>query len=223
MTDKMVKIIRMIHLATIAVLVIIICVSILNHPPRRKTIETPIPGSRVKEVSYREPIIKLPFQKNKQPVKQEDLPIPKEKVSKSISIALTGVEKNKSIKFDLVVDKKGHLYETKNVPKNVVIKTTIWKQKFISPGFRFGYTIAFSGGFYHCLSLDYLRIWKIYLGSEIGLKIGEGVLNELLIGLSLKYRFASLVFEGGSPIDVSLTTGFNFINYLPYGGLNVRW
>jgi len=122
-----------------------------------------------------------------------------------------------------VVDKKGHLYETKNVPKNVVIKTTIWKQKFISPGFRFGYTIAFSGGFYHCLSLDYLRIWKIYLGSEIGLKIGEGVLNELLIGLSLKYRFASLVFESGSPIDVSLTTGFNFINYLPYGGLNVRW
>ena len=179
----------------------------------RENAESPVsPSQPIPEKVYREPSIKIPFiTKDKQPIPNEELPVPKKEVDKTITITLPDK------KIDLVIDKKGEVYPTKTVPSEVKISVTTWKPKLFEFGWKFGYSGVFDGQVtYHCLSLDALRLGRFSFGSEIGV---GGNVNKLLIGLSGKYQILEITQTG----KISVVGGWNFIGNRAYVGVNIKW
>jgi len=164
--------------------------------------------------TYTEPVIKLPFVKDKQPIKDKDLPIPAKEVEKSIAVEMPGKEPVR-----IIIDKKGDVYKTKDTPEDAKISVIKWKPKPMGLDLRFGYSLAFSDTAYHCLSLDYFYIKRFSLGSEIGISTEQ----TWLVGLSLKYRFVTLDFITGGKADASILGGWNFIANRIYAGVNIKW
>lgn len=181
----------------------------------------------IQKKEYRLPVLdmKIPFvKKAKQPVADKDLPIPKKKIAKTIVVELPkGNDLNPS-KVTLVIDKKGKIYRSKDTPKDVKIVVTEWKPKLINIGFSLGYTFVYKGKFYHCLSLDVLKIGRFHAGGEGGIHIANSShKGSWLLGLSGKYHFASFDFIGGLNITTSAVVGWDFISKGIYGGVNLKF
>lgn len=190
---------------------------------REKVIEKAIElegNASIPEGVYRPPVVEIPFIRNKnQPVKERDLPIPKKNIEKTISVKLSGA---RPLNFSLVVDKKGHIYKTKDSPKDVEINIVKWKPKLLEFRVRPGYSLAYSNGLYHCLSLDLMRIWEIYFGADIGLGVKEQHVRDFLFGMSAKGKIFTLRFSKVKA-DVSLVLGWNLLSNKTYFGGSVAW
>ena len=196
-------------------LAIIGCVIVLNYMKNCKhkyTIrQNPVDSEyRIPEETYREPIVTIPvILPDKPPIAESRLPIPKKQVSKSI--ALTDTESGRTI--ELIIDKKGGIYFPTDT-QNIKAQVTIWKPKLVEVGTWFGYTGVYSGSYYHCFSLDLLRVGNFKFGSDVGTDS-----HRLLIGLSCKYPVISI----GTTIHLALVGGWNFMGNKPYFGGNLQW
>lgn len=168
---------------------------------------------RAPEKTYRPPIVQLPrpFKKVAQPVASEQLPIPKKQVEKSIEIK---TPEGKTI--GLVVDKKGDVYVTKDTPKDVEVKVTVWQRPIIDFTIRSGYAAVWNGrALFHCLSLDLVHCKKVSLGGEAGYAKGE----RLLLGLSAKYRLHNIT----NHLGINALAGWDFIGKRAYLGVSLSW
>jgi len=172
---------------------------------------------------YRPPIIKLPFVKDKQPVKDKDLPIPKEEVSKSIAIE-TGIPGSRPI--EIVIDKKGNVYKTKDTPEDVKITVTDWKPRPIQFDMSLGYTIALSEGkVYHCVAVDLITLYeRLSLGVDAGISPRAGSIGDYLIGIAGRYRVLDLSFsKSDHALSLSITGGYDLLHGKGYIGANASW
>ena len=161
----------------------------------------------------------IPFiSKDKPPVKKKDLPIPKKKVDKTISIDLPG-----SKKVTLVIDKAGKIYKTKDMSEEAKIVITKWKPKFFALGLEPGYSLAFKGRFYHCFTLDVVRIWKFHGGGEFGFSVADDHIDSFLLGLSGKYNLGTVDIFKMVKFDVLLIAGWDFLSSRMYGGVSIKW
>lgn len=217
MINKFKKILR--WFGVIFIIISIVSIAILfnwlkshkNIPPKQ---ERAIP-----EKVYRPPIVKIPFVKSKQPIEDKNLPIPKKDISKSIVVDLPKKGESKSEKVTLVISKKGHVYPTKDMPKNVKIRVTTWKPKVFAIDGRFGASILFDGkNLNYALSLDFFRITKVFLGCDIGFTASSYTFNLGLVGLSGRYSWMK---SGHSLLLIS--GGYNFLNNHPYIGVTYKW
>lgn len=168
---------------------------------------------------YRPPIIRLPFVKYKLPVPFETLPIHPQNVDKTITISTLG---ETPVEATLVVDHKGNIYTTTNFPEDVEVKVTKWKRKVFELGYQLGYAFTLSNGTYHCLSVDFVRLYDFYLGCEIGAHVENEMLTDVLIGASLKYRIATLEVIK-TKTTIKALAGWNFINNKIYLGVSLGW
>jgi len=181
-------------------------------------VETPSSPAIKKEV-YRPPVVKTPITPDKPPVEKKKLPIPSELVKRTIELKTETLE-GRTINIILVEDKKSNFYTVAG--QEVKVTITEWKPKLIAPEFKFGYSLVASNKIYHCLSLDYIRVWRFYLGSEIGVGVKNRYFDDYLIGLSLKYKIWELSDNKNSYL-FSLTAGYNFLNSKPYIGINLKF
>ena len=173
----------------------------------------------IKKEIYRPPVVKTPVTPDKPPIEKKELPIHPKLIKRTIEIK-TETPEGRTIKTVLIVNKKDEIYAISEHKTKVTV--TEWKPKFIAPEFKFGYSLVASDKIYHCLSLDYIHIWRIYLGSEIGVGVRDRYFSGYLVGLSLKYR----IWELSSPETsflFSLVAGYNFINSKPYVGVNLKF
>jgi len=169
----------------------------------------------IKEKTYRPPVIKTPITPDKPPIEKKKLPIHPKTVKRTIEIK-TETPEGQEIKTILVVDKKDNFYTIAD--NKTEISITEWKPPIVAFDFRLGYSLVASNKVYHCLSLDYIRVWKIYLGSEIGVKVKDRQIDDYLIGLSLKYKTLEV-----KTYSLNLVAGYDFINSKPYVGLNLKF
>jgi len=180
---------------------------------------------RIMEMTYRPPIISLPWQKDKAPIKEEKLPIPKKRVDKVIQIEVPIPGSEETITTEIIIDKKGEVYKATDTPEDTRIKVTKYKPRLFDLDFRLGYSCVVSDHIYHCLSFDYLRAGRFYLGSEFGIaQKGNSVGGKYLIGLSLKYK----IFEIGDwnksgGVGFNAVAGWNLMGNMVYGGFNIKW
>ena len=169
----------------------------------------------IKEKTYRPPVIKTSVTPDKPPIEKKKLPIHPKQVKRTIEIK-TETPEGQEIKTILVVDKKDNFYTIAD--NKTEISITEWKPPIAAFDFKFGYSLVASNKIYHCLSLDYVRVWKIYLGSEIGVKVKDRQIDDYLIGLSLKYKTLDI-----KTYSLNLVAGYDFINSKPYVGLNLKF
>ena len=177
------------------------------------------------EETYREPIVSLPWQKDKAPIKEDKLPIPKKKVDKVIQIEVPIPGSEEVITTEIIIDKKGEVYKATDTPEDTKIKVTKYQPRFMDFDFRFGYSCVVSDSVYHCLSFDYLRAGRFYLGSEFGLpQKGNGIGSTYLIGLSIKYRVCE-IGDWNKPggVGFNAVAGWNLMKNMVYGGFNIKW
>ena len=167
----------------------------------------------IAEETYRPPIVKLPFTKDKQPIKSTELPIPAELVDKTFefSIAPSASETG----FFLVLGRDGKVYGT--LPDNVSVTVTKWKKKFIRFTLRPAYSMVYSDGFYHCISLDIIAINKFSVGVDMGTNKD---FDKYLAGISARIRMAD--------IDTFIKKKLGFLALAGWDGfskreLNYRW
>ena len=161
----------------------------------------------------------IPFiSKDKPPVKKKDLPIPKSKVDKTISIDLP-----RSKKVTLVMDKGGKIYKSKDTPEEAKIAVTVWKPKLFALTLEPGYSLAFKGRFYHCFSLNVIRIWKFHGGGELGISVAEDRIDSFLLGLSAKYNLGTVDIFKMARFDVLLMAGWDFLSSHMYGGVSLKF
>jgi len=213
-------------LLLLAVLFIIWGLIALQHWYKKRAVVAP-GGSeghdyKIVEKIYTPPIVKLPFTKDKQPIKDDMLPIPKESVLKTIGITVPA-EKGE-VKLELVVDKKGNVYKTKDFPEGVEVVVTKWQSKLIKFGITFSYSLActFKGSFFHCLSVDVVRVGNLSLGVDAGLGVGQSYISGYLVGLSGKYKLLALSSHKTN-FTLSGLFGRDFLHERFYAGLNLRF
>jgi len=223
--DKMLKFLKLIKGVAGLIIGILVVVFVLNFlrdkTQPNMTLVSNGEDYKLIETTYREPIASLPWQKSKEPIKKEKLPIPKKNVDKVIQIETKAQGSDEVIITEIIIDKKGDVYKALDTPGDTKIKVTKYKPSLIAFDLRFGYTLAVSDGIYHCLTLDYLRVDRFYLGSEIGLHQSKSTIGDkYLIGLSLKYRIAK---DRESGVNLSLTAGWNLVGNKVYGGLTIKW
>ena len=189
--------------------------------PLNLDLDVPVP---IAEETYRPPIVKIPFiTKDRQPVKTENLPIPKKDIDKTIVISKTGLDSITNHPITLVVDKGGKIYKTNDTPDDTQILITKWRERNIGFTFKIGGTLAYSDGFYYCFSLDVFRIGRFYAGGEFGLKLGKGEEPDFLLGLSGKYKFATLKVMDRDFLIFQAVCGWDFLHRATYFGLSVKW
>lgn len=193
-------------------LILIVIISFIVHRNciKQKQVETDVPY--IQEKVYREPIVRLPFTKNRQPIKDSDLPIPKKDIDKIIVIE--GGAK-------IVIDKKGKIYRSKDTPQDIRIDVTRWQPKFLDFETKFGYALIFSKETYHCISIDLFRIWKVHIGPEVG-ALNSRWEPKWFLGVSGKYRFGGLDLFGLKANFLALA-GWSFTEKNFYGGLSLKF
>jgi len=178
---------------------------------------------KIQEKTYRQPIVKLPFTKSEQPIKSEHLPIFAKKIDKIITIDLskyTGLPKQ----LQLIIGKDGRIYKSKDVPDTVTITVTKWKQKVFDIDFKFGYSFVYAGAGYHCLSLNYFRIYNFHIGSEIGFTFNKQEnKSQYLIGLSGKLKLGELKLYKIGRLKTFVIGGYDFLGQRIYGGLSISY
>lgn len=175
---------------------------------------------QIAEEIYTPPIVNIPFiTKDKQPVPTKDLPIPKEKVERSIHIDLTTIPQGRELV--LIQDKRGNLYFPTETQEGVKVRVVKWQKKPISFGLYFGYSAIYNGDWAHCVSLDFVRVKRFYLGPDVGLA-NQG--KKLVAGFSLKWHTFDLIEPGtGTTLRLSLLTGYDLIGHTAYAGINLKW
>jgi len=175
----------------------------------------PIQETAIEEEIYRPPIIKIPFiTKDRQPIKDKDLPIPKKDIAKTIEII-----QPKSKEAVVIIDKKGKIYKSKDTPKEVEIKVTTWKPRLFEVKPQVGFTGAltiYPLDLYPCLSLDILRIWKLYFGGDLGVKIERGRFTDVFYGIAARYMILP-------KNNIFATAGWEFKHKTIYIGLTLRF
>lgn len=175
---------------------------------------------KVPEKTYTPPIIKLPFTKDKQPIPNERLPIPKKQIAKTIEIT---TEPGAPNKIDIIIDKKGQIYLPKDIPQTVHVVATAWKPKFID------FSIAPSAGLmadsqnlYASFSLTVIRIGRLNLGGTAGIPIYTKATGlRFLLGPSLSYPIMETSID--SNIKINIVTGYNLVNKSIFGGVGIQW
>jgi hypothetical protein len=208
------------------IIAIISAVLLLGSIVLQKRCDKPVPEVAQNEYllpaeKYTPPLVKIPLlTKDKPPVSKANLPIPKKDVKTTIVVKnpIPGARD-----ITLVIDKEGKIYKSKDTPEDAKIEVTTWKPRLFDVKPRFGYSGVYSDQFYHCLSLDVIRIGKFYAGGEVGISLSGSDIDGYLLGLSGKYHFATLGFVGGGRIDVLATLGWNFLDKRAYAGISIRW
>lgn len=226
--EKIAKVIKIIVFFGLALLVIYVFFYfyLKNYPDRHKLTDEQIEKLKneylVEKEKFTIPTVKLPFVKSKQPIKDEDLPIPKKDVATTIKIVPNNLPPGiKMGEVKLVIDKKGNVYRTKDTPDTVKIEVVEWKPKLISLDFNLGYSLVYNGETFHCLSLDVLRIWKLHFGGDIGIHTNFEF-KEFLAGPSVGIKFGEVKIFG-LKTELDLTFGKDFLNQKFYGGISLRW
>ena len=198
----------------IAVISVVLLVgSVVLH---KKCGETPLPIENGDEFklpveTYRPPIVKIPFKRYAQPIKAKNLPIPTKDVAKTITIGTDVV---------IVIDKKGKIYTTKDTPKDIPIKVTVWKRKALAFENKWGATLAMSieSDMYFCLSWSFFRVGGIHFGVDAGLntKALEGGMGEgaYLLGVAGRYRILK-------KNELYLSVGYEFTHKTVYLGVTI--
>jgi len=180
---------------------------------------------KIIEETYRPPIVSLPWQKDKAPIKEDRLPISKKRVDKVIQIEASMPGSEEIVTTEIIIDKKGGVYKATDTPGDTKIKVTQYKPKLFDFDFRLGYSCVVSDHVYHCLSFDYLRAGRFSLGSEFGFPMkGNGLGSEYLIGLSIKYKIFGMGERSASGgVGFNAVVGWNLMKDSVYGGFNIKW
>jgi len=199
----------------IAVISVVLLVgSVVLH---KKCGETPLPIENGNEFklpveTYRPPIVKIPFKRYAQPIKAKNLPIPTKDVAKTITIGTDVV---------IVIDKKGKIYTTKDTPKDIPIKVTVWKRKALAFENKWGATLAMSieSDMYFCLSWSFFRVGNIHVGVDAGMRtdaLGSGILggNDFLLGVAGRYKILK-------KNEIYGTLGYEFTHKTVYLGVTI--
>jgi len=176
-------------------------------------------AQKVEKKTYRPPVIKTPITPDRPPVEKKKLPVHPRLVKRTVEIK-TETPEGQETKTTLVVDKKDNFYAIAD--NKTEISVIEWKPPIASFDFKFGYSLVYGNRVYHCLSLDYFRIWRFYFGSEVGVGIQEKSISDYLVGLSLKFKWWELSSSRIS-FRFSLVGGYNFIESSPYVGLNLKF
>lgn len=191
----------------LALLVLFVYQRSCQKPIAPPAIDKPLP-----EKPYRPPVIKIPFTKDKQPIKDKALPIPAKDVDKSVHIE-TPTEK-----IDIVIGKDGKIYPAKDVPDHVKIAVIDWKESFMGLLLRPGYSYVFYGGEYHCFSLDMARVWKIRIGADIGY---DFTTKKVLVGVAGRIRLAEVRIANTIKVNIRFLAGWDFLQQKKYIGLGI--
>lgn len=177
--------------------------------------------SRIERKEYTP--VSIPIIKDKPPVKQENLPIPKEQVKTTIVVKTHTPEGTGPVTADvtLVIDKQDKVYLTKDSPQEVKVTSVTWKPKVFELGHRFSYTFAYNfEGTYHCLSYNPVRIGKFYIGADLGMGTRDEVITGYMVGVSVKYPIFSIISAPGesSRLDALVVLGRDFLGERIYVG-----
>lgn len=165
--------------------------------------------------TYRPPIVKLPFTKDKAPVKKEYLPIPRKDVKTTI-IVKSPVPSARDI--TLIVDKKGKVYRSKDTPEDAKIEVTHWKPALFGLQNEWGIGVIMNipPDLSFALSWDPIRIWKLHFGLDLGAKFSNYGLTKAWVGVSVKYR----ILKNN---NLFMLVGYNGIHRIPYMGIMMRF
>ena len=178
--------------------------------------KTPLPIENGNEFklpveTYRPPIVKIPFKRYAQPIKAKNLPISTKDVAKTITIGTDVV---------IVIDKKGKIYTTKDTPKDIPIKVTVWEPKLLAFESKWGATLAMTGNadMYFCLSWSFFRVGGVHLGVDVGIntKALDGYTGNgnYLLGIAGRYKILR-------KNEIYLTAGYEFTNKTVYVGITI--
>lgn len=196
--------------------VILLLGSIALHKKCDKPLQEPdINEYLLQSDTYRPPIVKLPFTKDKAPVKKKYLPIPKKDVKTTI-IVKSPVPGARDI--TLIVDKKGKIYRSKDTPEDVKIEVTHWKPALFGLQNKWGIGIIMDipPDLSFALSWDPIRIWKLHFGLDLGIKMEDQRIQEFWLGASVKYR----ILKNN---NLFILAGYNGTHRVPYVGIMMRF
>lgn len=166
--------------------------------------------------TYRPPIIKIPFVKDKAPVSKKNLPIPKKDVRTTIVVESTVPDARN---ITLIVDKKGKVYRSKDTPEDVKIRVTHWKPAFFGLQNKWGVGIIMDipPDISFALSWDPIRIWKLHFGLDLGIRPASAhSFEDAWIGTSVKFRILS-------KNNLFMLAGYNWTHDVPYIGIMMRF
>ena len=165
--------------------------------------------------TYRPPIIKIPFTKDKAPVSKKNLPIPKKDVRTTI-VVKNPVPGAKDI--TIVIDKKGKVYRSKDTPEDVEIKVTTWMPTLfgLQSKWGIGITMDIPPDLSFTLSWDTIRIWKLHLGVDLGVKLEDQGVAGIWLGTSVKYK----ILKNN---NLFVLAGYNWTDKVPYIGVSLRF
>lgn len=164
--------------------------------------------------TYRPPLVRIPFKKGvRMPVERKNLPIPIKDIDKTIEIG-NGVV--------IVIDKKGKIYTTKDTPKDIPIKVTVWKQKLLAFESKWGAILAMTTepDMYFCLSWSFFRVGGVHVGVDVGIPLetfsGGIIENNYLLGVAGRYR----ILKNN---EIYLSAGYEFTHKTVYVGIMVMF
>jgi hypothetical protein len=166
----------------------------------------------VPEKTWTRPVVPIRGITKRPPVPKEELPIPKKEVAKTIAVPLPD---GRELTF--VIDKKGDVYKTKDFPKEIKPVVTEWRPPVFAIGTDYGFSLAYSGKTYFCLSVNVFNISeRVYFGGDIGVNIEDVAIKNWLLGAAARYRI-------WREKPVFLTGGWDFIGRQVYVGLSLMW
>jgi len=165
--------------------------------------------------TYRPPIVKIPFTKEKAPVSKKNLPIPKKDVKTTIIVKNP---KPGAKDITIVLDKGGRVYRSKDTPKDVEIKVTEWKPTLLGLQSKWGVGVAMDipPDLSFTLSWDTIRIWKLHFGLDLGIKLEDRRSTDIWLGTSVKYK----ILKNN---NLFAFMGYNWVNRIPYLGVSMRF
>ena len=205
------KLIKRIGIIVMIISITLLIGSVLIQRHCAKTSVVPGNPYVIPEQTYTPPI--LPIFKNKQPVKTENLPIPKKEVARTIEITPT----KEADKITIIEDKKGNLYVSKDtkVEKIEVVK---WKPGLFNFKYEPGLSVFLHDSrIFYALSFDVFNIReKLYFGGDAGL-----AWKQILLGASLRFRFLPCS-DTARRIPIYLSLGYDFFNSRAYVGLTLK-
>lgn len=166
----------------------------------------------IEEKTWTKPIVTIRGITKQPPVSKKTLPVPIKEVAKTVTIPLPD---NKEI--TLVIDKKGNIHKTRDFPEEVKPIITEWKPPFFAVNKSMGFSLAYSGRAYFCLSINIFNISeRLYFGGDIGVNIDRISVKDWLLGVVARYRI-------WKSKPVFMTGGWNFIKKEAYVGLSLMW
>lgn len=168
------------------------------------------------EVIYRPPIVKLPFTKDKQPLKNTNLPIHESLIDKTIEFSIAPSATRTD--FFLVIGKDGRIYG--DVPDNVKVIITDWRKKLIRLTIRPAYSVVYMGEMYHCISLSLIEAGRFSLGVDVG---ANNIFDKYLAGFSARFRMADVEMFLKKKLGLVTLVGWDGVSQRMYFGLSLQW